>query len=111
MIPVAADTFVELAPAMRQNMIDSEQLRAIARELFWWQAPELSLGKPRRFLAQVMALGTWDEVQQVKEALGWDAFKDALLNAPAGVMDARSWVYWHAFFGLPEAKMPRRSLI
>jgi len=91
-------------------MIDSEQLKGIAKELFWWQSPEVSLANPRRFLAQVMTLGTWDEIQQVKAVLGWDAFKDALLNAPAGVMDARSWAYWHAFFGLPEAAMPCRSL-
>jgi hypothetical protein len=91
-------------------MIDSEQLKGIAKELFWWQPPEISLSNPRRFLAQVMALGTWDEVQHVKDVFGWDAFKDALLNAPAGVMDARSWAYWHNFFGLREAEMPRRSL-
>jgi len=91
-------------------MMDNPQLKGIARQLFWWQAPEEALANPRRFLAQVMTLGTWDEVQQVKEAFGWDAFKDALMNAPAGVMDPRSWAYWHAFFGLPEAEMPRRSL-
>jgi hypothetical protein len=92
-------------------MIDRQHLKKIARELFWWQPPEVSLANPRRFLAQVMVLGTWDEVRQVKEVFGWEAFEDALLNAPAGVMDARSWVYWRTFFGLPEAPAPRRSLI
>jgi hypothetical protein len=88
----------------------SEQLRRIAKELFWWQAPEVSLANPRRFLAQVMTLGTWQEVQLVKGEFGWEALKDALLNAPAGVFDARSWAYWRAVFRLPEAEMPRRSL-
>jgi hypothetical protein len=46
----------------------------------------------------------------VKECFGWDVFKDALLNAPAGVFDRRSWAYWHAFFDLPQAEMPRRHL-
>jgi len=76
----------------------------------WWQPPEVSLASPRRFLAQVMALGTWQEVREVKAALGSGAFKDALLNAPAGVLDRRSWVYWRNFFELPEAELPRRSL-
>ena len=88
----------------------TEQLRQLAKELFWWQAPEVSLANPRRFLAQVMTLGTWEEVQMVKNAFGWDAFKDALVNAPAGVFDGRSWAYWRAFFHLPEAGLPRRSL-
>jgi len=86
------------------------ELEQICRALFWWQDPSVSLANPRRFLAQVMTLGTWGEVQFVKEKFGWQAFKDALLNAPPGVFDARSWAYWHAFFGLPEAELPRRSL-
>jgi len=91
-------------------MANEEQLKQIARELFWWQTPEVSLANPRRFLMQVMTLGTWQEVQLVKNSFGWDAFKDALMNAQAGVFDKRSWAYWRAFFGLPEAGMPRRSL-
>lgn len=88
----------------------SDKLTAVARELIWWQAPDKSLAEPRRLLAQVMALGTWQEVQEAKAAFGWSAFKDALLNLPAGIMDKRSWVYWRNYFGLPEAEMPRRSL-
>jgi hypothetical protein len=91
-------------------MNGSDQLERIARELFWWLSPEVSLANPRRFLAQVMTLGTWNEVRRVKDSFGWDAFRDALLHAPPGVFDGRSWAYWHAFFGLPEAEMPRRSL-
>jgi hypothetical protein len=87
-----------------------EQLKRIARALFWWQSPEVSLANPRRFLAQVMTLGTWDEVQSAGDSFGWDAFRETLLNAPPGVFDGRSWAYWHAFFGLPEAEMPHRSL-
>jgi len=88
----------------------NDQLKRVAGELMWWQAPEVTLANPRRFLAQVMALGTWQEVREVREAFGWEAFKDALLNAPAGVLDRRSWVYWRNFFELPEADLPRRSL-
>ena len=91
-------------------MIGQEQLTRIAKEIVWWQPPEVSLANPRRFLAQVMTLGTWQEVQTVREAFGWDALQDALRHAPAGVFDGRSWSYWHAVFGWPEAEMPRRSL-
>jgi len=91
-------------------MIETEPLRKIARSLIWWQPPEIALANPRRFLAQVMTLGTWDEIKKVEAEFGLDAFKDALLNAPAGVFDPRSWAYWRAVFALPEAEMPRRSL-
>jgi hypothetical protein len=89
---------------------DQEPLRQVATNLCWWQPPEVTLSQPRRFLTQVMVLGTWQEVQKVVESLGWDVFKDALVNAPAGVFDVRSWAYWRAVFGLPEAELPRRSL-
>jgi len=81
-------------------------LKRIAQELFWWQTPEVSLANPRRFLAQVMTLGTWQEVQLVREAFGQDAFKDALLNASAGAFDPRSWAYWRCFLACPRRKCP-----
>jgi len=88
----------------------NEELNKIAARLIWWQEPAVALANSSRFLAQVMTLATWREVQSVKSALGWDAFRDALRAAPPGVFDARSWIYWHGFFGLPVPEMPRRSL-
>ncbi len=87
-----------------------DELLQIARALFWWEPPEQALANKHRFLAQVMTLGTWQEVQRVKAKLGLDAFKEALLHAPPGIFDARSWAYWHAVFRLPEPERPSRSL-
>jgi hypothetical protein len=86
------------------------QLREIAAKLFWWQEPEAALANQARFFAQLMTLGTWNEVQTVKAAMGWGAFREALRAAPPGVFDERSWNYWHGFFGLPVPGMPQRSL-
>ena len=91
-------------------MISQEQLKRIAEELFWWQAPEVSLANPRRFLMQVMTLGSWKEVEDVREAFGADALRDALVNAEPGVFDGKSWSYWHVVFGLPERPLPGGSL-
>jgi hypothetical protein len=90
-------------------MTDQAQIKSIAQQVMWWQSPDVTLANPRRFLAQVMTLGTWREVQATKAAYGWEAFKDALGHAPAGVFDPRSWAYWHNFLGLPEAALPCRS--
>lgn len=86
------------------------ELEQVARALFWWETPETALAQPRRFLAQVMTLGTWEEVQLVRSVLGREAFKDALQHAPPGIFDGRSWAYWHAVFGLTEPELPVRSL-
>jgi len=87
-----------------------DQLACTAKKLMWWQDPSVSLARPARFIMQVMTLGTWSDVQSVREVFGWEAFREALLKAEPGVFDKRSWVYWHAVFGLPERDLPRRSL-
>ena len=52
-------------------------LKRVAKELFWWQTPEVALAYPRRFLGQVMTLGTWQEVQLAGPAKELCAFDSA----------------------------------
>jgi hypothetical protein len=86
-----------------------EPVASIAARLMWWLEPEAALARPARFVMQVMVLGTWQDVQIVAAVFGWDAFREALDQAEPGVFDARSWAYWHAFFGQPEPGLPQRS--
>lgn len=69
------------------------RLSAIAGRLVWWQSPDRTLADQRRFLAQVMTYGNWDDTAHVAEVLGEDAFIDTLAHAPPGVFDDRSWSY------------------
>lgn len=81
----------------------------VARRLFWWMPPEEALEYPVRFLAQVMTLGTWDDVQNVRTELGPECFRMVLQDPPAGVFDPRSWNYWHHVFGIWDVPdLPRR---
>lgn len=87
------------------------RLAPVARRLFWWKSPEEALEDKTRFLAQVMALGTWDDVALAKSAYPPDAWKEALREAPPGVIDARSWHYWHNVFRMtPIPPLPTRRL-
>ncbi|MBI4659447.1 MAG: hypothetical protein HY735_11460 [Verrucomicrobia bacterium] len=86
-------------------------LVAVARKLLWWQPPEESLGDLRRFLAQVMTLGTWRDVQLVRERFGEAALQQVLADASPGVFDEASWAYWHRVFKIsPIPPLPRRTL-
>jgi hypothetical protein len=87
---------------------DRQALEEIAEKLFWWKAPADALNSAPRFLAQVMTLGTWNDVQAVQRILGRDAFREVLQNPPAGIFDPRSWSYWHVVFGLPVPPLPER---
>lgn len=90
-------------------MPENEQLAHIAQRMIWWESPEISLGRPARFIMQVMTLGTWEDVQFVQGVYGKESFKEALLNAEPGVFDIKSWTYWHAVFGLAEGPLPKRT--
>ena len=87
------------------------KLEQLARRLFWWKSPSEALDDPNRFLGQVMALGTWEDVNLAREHWTEDEFREALGHAAPGVFDARSWTYWHHILGVPLAHgLPKRSI-
>ena len=106
---MSTDTEAVVAGAIPEA--EGQALHRIADRLMWWQRPEVSLERPRRFIAQVMVLGNWDDVQTTRRAFGDDAFRKVLREAPPGIFDLRSWTYWHHVFGLlPVPPLPRRKL-
>jgi hypothetical protein len=89
----------------------SDSLMRVARRLFWWMSPTEALRDRNRFLAQVMALGTWEDVAAVQEECPEGEWRDALRRVAPGVIDPRSWHFWHVRFGMvPIPPMPVRRL-
>ena len=83
----------------------------LARRLVWWKPPEEALRAPERVIAQVMALGTWDDIETAKRHWGIEAFRRVLAAPPPGVFDRRSWNYWHVVFGIaPTPPLPVRNI-
>ncbi|MBA3393586.1 MAG: hypothetical protein H0T89_13135 [Deltaproteobacteria bacterium] len=88
-----------------------ETLRELAARYVWWQAPDVTLARREHFLCQLMTLGTADDVRTARQLLGDEAFRDALRHAPPGVVDARSWNFWHlVLFGESPPPLPERPL-
>lgn len=86
-------------------------LESLARRLIWWKPPSEALAAPERLLAQVMALGTWDDIQLAEQEWGREAFRRVLTAPPPGVFDHRSWNYWHVVFGImPVPPLPVRMI-
>jgi hypothetical protein len=95
----------------KECLLKTEALLAIARRLIWWLPPEEALDFPDRFLAQVMTLGTWDDVRHLWGRLGRERFRQVLINPPPGVFDQRSWHYWHHVFRIhPVPPLPQRQI-
>ena len=72
----------------------SARLRLAAR-YEWWLAPSEILRTPRLLLRQILRFGTEDDYVAARRQWGSAAFKRALVTAPPGALDERSWVFWH----------------
>ena len=86
-------------------------LLAVAPRVLWFEAPEQALADPIRFLAYVMTYGTAEDVAVLRRYVGEDGFREAIENAPPGILDERSWAYWNIMAGRdPVPPMPVRRL-
>jgi hypothetical protein len=91
--------------------VSADVLLELARRYVWWQSPEKTLARLDHFLCQLMQLGTAEDVRTARSLLGDDAFRAALQSAPPGVLDARSWNFWHlVLLGQPPPPPPSRPL-
>lgn len=88
--------------------MSSSPARTLAQRYLWWQSPEETLADVPRLLQQIMQLGTPADYAAAVTLWGRDAFRSALVAAPPGVLDARSWSFWRRHFGLPDTPPPTR---
>ena len=96
---------------LNQTLASHPDLMRVAQRLIWWEPPELALTNHRRFLAQVMNIGTWTDIKLVAHIVGESAFEAILIDPPPGVFTARRWNYWHVRFGkLPLPELPKRFM-
>ena len=83
----------------------------MARKYVWWQSPEHTLADTRLFFAQLMTLGSVDDIRWLLSRVSEDSLRAVLRNPPAGVFNGRSWRYWHLRLGCdPIPELPARPL-
>ena len=89
----------------------SPELRRIASRVVWWDTPDRVLAREDDFLCRVMTLGDLADVNYIEATYGADRLRHALRTASPGVIDPRSWHYWHHRLGLGAAgPLPSRQL-
>jgi hypothetical protein len=81
----------------------------LAAAYVWWQSPEASLREPDKILRQILKTGTPGDYVAACEIWGEEAFRQALLTAPPGAVDERSWEFWHRYYRLEARPMPKRA--
>lgn len=72
-----------------------ERVGKLARRYVWWSPPEGALADRDRFLAQVMAFGSWEDAHWLLRHLGKDAFIQVLRSPPPGILSPKAWHFWH----------------
>ena len=80
-------------------MLKPETLLSFAKYV-WWKTPQEALASPERLIAQVMNIGTYDDVQRLTAGTEKDMLRGILRNAQAGYFNPKSWAYWHYRLGL-----------
>ena len=87
-----------------------DETRALAECLVRFEPPVEALAVPVRFMAYAFARTTHEQMKILRAYVSEDHWKDALDNAPPGIIDPRSWAYWQSRAGrYPAAPLPTRQ--
>ncbi len=87
------------------------ELSEVARRIIWFEPPEQALNDPGRFLIYAMTYSTPQDMQTIRRFVPDEDLRNALRQAPPGIIDGRSWAYWHIKLGLePPPELPTRQL-
>jgi hypothetical protein len=85
-------------------------LAELAGRYVWWS--DAHQADPMRTVAQVMELGTYEDIRRLEAAFAPEELRDAMVRAPAGAIGPRSWDFWRGrlrFAGAaPIAESPPR---
>ena len=110
---VSMDTALHVDEWLGDRLTGDERATAMtmARKYVWWQPPERTLEDRRLFLAQMMTLGTADDVRWLLSRVSDSELRRVLLDPPIGIFNRRSWNFWHLRLGLtPTPELPTRRL-
>ena len=96
---------------MEDRLTADQRAVAMARKYVWWQSAERTLQDRRLLLAQMMTLGTAEDVRWLVSRVSTADLRGVLSDPPVGVFNRRSWVFWRRRLGLdPAAPLPARRL-
>jgi hypothetical protein len=77
----------------------TEETKTLARRVIWFEDPDQSLENAARLVAYAITYGTTEDISILLRHVSDADLRDALERAPPGIIDARSWTYWHLKLG------------
>jgi hypothetical protein len=96
---------------MSSVTVQKDDLLHVARRCVWFQTPTETLADSNFFIAHVLTYGAPSDVKILRQHFDDDMLVGALINAPPGTIDPRSWAYWNLILRdlSPPPPMPTRT--
>lgn len=95
---------------MKGNLKITEKQRQLLKplcHLIWWYKEEECLSWPERLIAQIMKIGSLDDMQMLQKNFSKEQLGYVLHHAEIGWLDELSWVYWHKMvFDMTDEQIP-----
>jgi len=79
---------------------NTREFHELAARVIWFEPPEQALADVPRFMAYAFRYATHVDMKLLRRELSDDDLREALAKAPPGIIDARSWSYWHVMLGI-----------
>jgi hypothetical protein len=91
-----------------------ELIASLGAKYMWWPAASPAGHSEERIIAQVMDIGSYEDILRLEAMLGRERLANVMRHAAPGWIGARSWVFWRgrlraqAGLEVPE-RPPRRT--
>lgn len=94
------------------NVAEGDETAArMAQRYIWWKPPEESFKHLHLLFAQMMTLGTMEDLRWLMSVTTDDDLRKVLRIAPAGIFNGRAWHFWHYRLGMtPVPELPKRPI-
>lgn len=89
----------------------NDETEKVARRVIWFEKPKQALADPVRFVAYAMRYAMPRDMFVIEKYIDKKDLEYVIDNAPAGIIDSRSWNYWNIKCGrYPAPPMPKRMI-
>ncbi len=93
-----------------KSLPKTPELKALSKRIIWFENPDQALADPVRFIAYALTYATHEDINILQNYVSDDDLREALDQAPPGIIDKRSWAYWNLKLGrYPAPPMPKRT--
>jgi hypothetical protein len=90
---------------------DTMEFRDVAKRVIWFEPPDIALRDLFRFMAYAFRYASHEDMQHLRTRLSDEDLRSILTKVPSGIIDPRSWSFWHAILGVyPAPPQPKRNL-